>query len=103
MSYINKEIFSDVNKVLVMKFEKHNQANPHIYEMFYKYANDLRLAGVKRHGAKSIMERLRWDFAFDTKGDSFKITNSYTSMYARLLILNQPEFDGFFKLRGRVV
>ncbi len=55
--------------------------------------------GVRQYGIKGLTELLRWQFAIQTKGDSFRLCNSYSSRYARLLVEKNPELDGFFELR----
>jgi len=95
----NEPIFKDVSKEIVIRFEKFHHENPNVFRLFKKYANQLWRVGVRRHGAKSIMERLRWDYGFETVGEPFKISNSYTAMYARLLILKDKKFKKFFKLK----
>ncbi len=44
------------------------------------------------------MERVRWELEITSAG-RFKVNNDYTSLYARLLIWQHPEFKGFFSLR----
>ena len=93
-------IFKDVSRDIVIRFEKFHHNNPSVFDLFKLYAEQIQDAGVERSGAKSIMERLRWDYNFETVDEPFKISNSYTSMYARLLILKHSKFKNFFTIKN---
>ena len=38
-----------------------------------------------------------------TRGDSYKVNNNWSPFYARLLVLYDPGFEGFFAMRVRRV
>lgn len=83
------------------QFEAFHRRHPDVFELFRRYAWDLRHAGRKRFGAKAIMERIRWDRMTSSAGDPAevaKIPNNYTSRYVRLLIEQDGSFAGFFRL-----
>ena len=86
-------------------FDKFHADHPDIYEMFKRFARQLRGAGRERYGAKSIMERIRWELATSSSGvdDGFKINNNFTSRYARKLIVDDPTFESFFETRKLAV
>jgi hypothetical protein len=79
------------------KFEKYHAANPHVYAMFVKYANEVKAAGLEGYSIWAVANRVRWHYEFevDTK-DEFKISNNYLSRYSRLIMQNEPELAGFF-------
>lgn len=77
------------------EFEEFDAANPHVYAAFKRFAREALRSGRPRFGAKAIYERLRWHYAMKTTGEEFKLPNNYTSRYARKLIAECPEFDGF--------
>lgn len=81
------------------RFEAFHRANPHVYAALKSLALQMVRSGVRQYGIKGLVEKLRWEFALATKGDAFKICNTYTSRYARLLTQNEPELKGFFELR----
>lgn len=81
------------------RFEAFHKQNPHVYAALRSLAFQMRGNGVKAYGIKGLTERVRWEFSMQTKGETFKICNSYTSRYARLLIKNEPELRDFFELR----
>lgn len=83
------------------KFEAFHRANPHVYDYFKQRAIGLRRLGTKRYGMKSLFELLRWDYSVQTGDpDNFKINNNFAPWYARLLMDNEPELDGFFETRA---
>lgn len=96
------EIFQGLNQEIVRKFLGYHAQNPDIYVLFKKFSFELLEAGRKHYSAQAIVERIRWHYAIDRSGsDDFKINNNYRPCYARLLILENPIFEGFFELRSR--
>lgn len=91
--------FSDLDPAIVEKFIAFDKANPRVYELFKRFAWELKSAGRNRFGAKAIVERIRWHYAVETIADDFTINNNFTSCYARLLILDEPAFRDFFETR----
>lgn len=82
------------------RFEAFHKSNPHVYTALRSLALQMLGNGVRQYGIKGLFEILRWQFALQTKGEPFRLCNSYTSRYARLLVERTPELDGFFELRG---
>jgi hypothetical protein len=72
---------------------------PHIYEKFRELALVKLNAGFKKYSARTIVERMRWDYELPTTGDPFKINDDFVPIYARLLIYHEPRFTDFFELR----
>lgn len=92
-------LFADLQPHVVEAFWAYHSENPHVYELFKRYAHDLRRAGRNHYGAKAVMERIRWHYSVETLGDDFKLNNNYTSCYARLLIMQDSRFASFFQTR----
>ena len=80
-------------------FKKYNNDHPDIYDRFRKYADKMRQTGRKKYSAKCIMERIRWDHDIKHTDSDFKISNSMTSFYVRLLIWDQNDYLGFFQVK----
>lgn len=95
----NHPLFDDILPHVVEKFFTFHNENPKIYDLFEKFAYQLRAAGREYYGAKSIIERIRWHTGVETKGDDFRINNNHAPCYARLLMIRKPEFLGFLKTR----
>jgi hypothetical protein len=80
-------------------FRKFHQENPDVFWLFQKFAEQALKAGCSEFGAKAIWERMRWHSLVETRGDNYKLNNSYTTYYARLLELTDERFLGFFEFR----
>lgn len=94
-----QELFRSLRPHIVDKFWEYHEENPHVYELFKRFAGELKVSGRKNYGAKAIIERIRWHLMVETHGEDFKMANNHTSCYARLLMAMEPSFEGFFELR----
>jgi hypothetical protein len=85
------------------KFEAFHTRNPQVYRELETMSAQLVARGRKRIGLKMLTEVLRWEHQMrtDDPNSHFKINNSYTSYYARLLIENHPDWEGLFEMRER--
>lgn len=82
------------------RFEAFHQKHPEVYKTLVRLAFELKARGFRRYGLKSLFERVRWHFQVDLDlGEDWKINNNYSSRYARKLMAEFPELDGFFELR----
>jgi len=91
--------FKGIDKDTIQAFKTYHEAHPKLYELFKKYAYQMKNSGRKYYGAQSIVERIRWDMNINHNSDEFKINNNFSSMYSRLLISDYPEFKDFFRTR----
>ena len=84
-------------------FRRFDEANPEVYEWFKEMARAIRDEGHERYGAKTIMERLRWETPVRF-GVEFKVGNRAkdraSARLARKLMNEDPSFQGFFETRG---
>lgn len=80
-------------------FEKYHNAHPEVYARILEVARNFKSKGVTRYSIKGIMEIVRW-LSLDDNGDKIKVSNSFTSRYARLVMRCEPDLKGFFVLRG---
>lgn len=76
--------------------KKFDRENPHVYVMFSGFARQALGAGRERFGIAAIWERMRWEMAFTTDGDEFKISNNHRAYYARRIMAENRDFEGFF-------
>jgi len=84
---------------LEKRFADFHELNPHVYERLERMALSAIRRGVKRIGMKQLFEVLRWNSALRTAGEAWKLNNSYTSLYARLLIHHHPEMEAVIETR----
>jgi len=81
-------------------FEKFHAENPHVFEMFSRFAIEMWLR--REHGSASlIFERMRWEFMLDTGHDAPRLNNNYRALYAREWEGRNPNRRGFFRKRIR--
>ena len=89
----------DKNEAAFLRF---HEENPAMFELFCRFAFEVREVGVKRAGAAMIRERMRWEYFTNPeyKGIPFTMNNNHGAYYARLAMQTYPEyFDGFFATR----
>lgn len=89
----------DTRRAIQDQFESFDKANPRVWELFVRFAEQAKAAGQKRYSSDAILHRIRWHINIETHGDDFKINNNFSSRYARKLVAERPEFEGFFSLR----
>jgi hypothetical protein len=90
------------DKTIDERFAEFHAANPQVFELFAKFARELREAGLEKGSAELIVQRIRWHAAVVTRGDSFKINDHYRARYARPLVETCPEFAGWFEFRKSI-
>lgn len=74
--------------------------NPLVYELLLKFARQWKQFGGGVCGIHFLIERVRWEISIQTKGDGvFKINNNHAPFYARLIMVNEPDLVGIFRLR----
>ncbi len=85
---------------LLKKFLEYHSKNPELYKLFKEFAYSAKIKGQrKRFSIWMIANRIRWYSQVETTGHEFKVSNDYLALYARLLIYEYPEFEGFFQLK----
>lgn len=92
------------DKSIEESFEEFHKNNPHIYRYIVSLCRKLKSKGVIRYGMKAIFEVIRFNYLMSTNSsDGFKMNNNFTALYARLVMEQEPELDGFFAIRQRNV
>lgn len=79
-------------------FDEFDRDNPHVYDLFVKYALEAKARGRTRFSISMITERIRWYTAIETSDPDFKINNNHRAFYARKL-MEDPRFTGMFVVR----
>lgn len=79
----------------VDRFLKWHGQNLWVWEEFQRLALGAIKEGVKKWSADNILHVIRWDVR-TTKGDKFKVTNDWTSIYSRMFTRKYPRFSKFF-------
>ena len=85
---------------LTERAQAFHDANPKVYEELRRLALGLYYRGHKHFGVKMLIEQMRWMwYERTTDVQSFKLNNSYSAFYARLLMKQEPELQVVFNLR----
>jgi hypothetical protein len=84
------------------QFQKYNEQNPKVYELFCKFTNQVINKGFKNFSAESIINQIRWFTSIETTGNSFKINNDLKPYYARQFMKDNPQYEGFFRTRASI-
>jgi hypothetical protein len=84
------------------RFNAFHDANPWVMNHIVAMADDLVLnSGVNKFGVKLIVERMRWDWTVRTGSEGgFRLNNSFTSRYARMLLLRRPQYESMINTRS---
>lgn len=94
-------LFDTPMDTIQANFEEFHNANPGVFELFHRFAMQVKNSGRTRYSADAILHRIRWHMDIDTNAaDDFKINNNWSSRYARKLMKEHPTvFGGFFEVR----
>ena len=84
---------------LEAEFATFHADNPHVYELFKRFINDVLRAGFQHYSARAIFHRIRWFTHIETSDPTFKINNNHSPYYARMWMQDYPAHDGFFRIR----
>jgi len=86
------------------RFVEYHRQHPEVYEYFRGFAHQIWDRGFRRYSADAIVHQIRWTASIERGPDEqFKIPNAYVTWYARMLVHNESQFEGFFafqKLRA---
>lgn len=82
----------------MINFQQYDADNPHIWREFVKFSKEAKQKGFEHYSAKGIFEIIRWHTAA-SGNDQFKLNNNYHADYARKMMIEYPEFEGFFRTR----
>lgn len=81
------------------RFARFHDENPGVYRALLLLARQARTAGMRKVGIAMLYEVARWRFALATKGDVYRLNNSYRSRYVRKLTAEHPELAYLFETR----
>jgi len=84
------------------KFELFHAENPHVADELEKLALRLMGRGTEVYSIAGLFEVLRFRRALRTTtgvNDNFKLCNNHKPFYARYLMKQNPQLDGFFVVK----
>lgn len=86
--------------VLEREFRQFHHAHPEVYDAIVDLARQWRRRGRDHWSMNGIFAVLRFQSRVgDRTGDGFVLNNNHRSFYARLVMANEPDLDGIFRLR----
>ena len=83
------------------RFQAFLRDNPHVVDAFCRVALDMIAKGVRRYSADGIGHILRWEAIVESKGEEYRVNNSYLSRLSDEFARRHPEHAGFFERRAR--
>lgn len=85
---------------LELEFERFHARNPHVYIILRDYSLRMFRKGRTRYSIRTIYHVVRWHYDIRTEQvDEFKLNDHWTPYYARMLMENESELEGFFETR----
>jgi hypothetical protein len=84
----------DARMSLPERFAQFHADNPHVADALEALAAQWFAAGNERGSTKAFIERLRWESGIRTQGGEYRLDNSLTAFYSRLLLERRPEWAG---------
>lgn len=82
------------------KYEAFNRAHPEVKTYLVALAFEVLRKGYAHYGISPLWERMRWHFYMEKDlGEDFKLNNNHRSRYARTIMAENPDLEGFFQLR----
>lgn len=84
---------------LAARWREFHRRNPQVYAAFERFTLEAIRSGASKIGAKAVWERMRWWAHVESRGDDWRLNNSWTALYAREFLRRHPEHKGVFELR----
>jgi hypothetical protein len=81
------------------RWKEYHLANPSFYEQFQRFAREAMRTRSKI-GARLIFERMRWFEQVEKGTNRYRVCNNFSAYYARLLMLDKPEFKSLFNTKS---
>jgi hypothetical protein len=81
------------------RFAAFHEHNPHVADALEHLTEQWFAAGHKRASMDAVMHRLRWESGIQTHGDVYRLNNSWSAFYSRVLLDRRPEWTGRIQTR----
>lgn len=86
-------------------FKRFHSANPQVYRTLAMRALNLQRMGFTSYGLRTLWEVTRWEMHRERMrtgvGEQFDMDNNHVPYYARMLMRDYPQLQGFFEIRER--
>lgn len=77
-----------------------HRANPHVYDRLVSLARAVKAKGYPQYSIAGLVEIVRYEHAISGKPE-LHMANAHRALYSRMIMENEPDLDGFFKLAER--
>ena len=88
---------------LEKKFWEFHYSHPDVYATLVSFARQWRQrkGSDSKIGIKALYERARWEIWFESLTDEEppRLSNNHTAFYARLIMKQEPDLHGIFRLK----
>lgn len=98
-SQLQRDFFSKAKPDALDRFRQFHADNPHVYEALVALCRRARERGFETWSIKAAFEVLRWESYEPTTGEEYKLPNTFTALYARLIMQQEEDLAGFFVTR----
>lgn len=89
----------DVRVPIRDRFEAYHARHPEVYNLLVRMARAAQQRG-QRFGIKALFEIVRWQrYVERDEGAAWKLNNVFTAWYARRIMEQEPDLQGFFETR----
>ncbi len=92
----------DPDLTIADRFATFHGDYPQVYRLLVGFARQMKRRGFGTYGIKAVIERARWESHMTWGPDSeqgLKLNNDFAPHYARLIMENERDLDGFFRIR----
>lgn len=80
-------------------FRRFHREHPEVFTYLLHLCEELQTRGFTRYSIKGLWELVRWHFQVEQGQATFKLSNNFHSRYARMLMAEVPQLEGFFSVR----
>src|SRR5262249_28655052 len=92
------ELYEGASKKSLRQFIKYDRKHLELYRLLYRFTLEARAHGLTDFPFAVICARTKWYIEVETKGNIVNLNSSYRSLYARKLIHEYPELEGFLRI-----
>jgi hypothetical protein len=89
-------------RTIAERFAEFDEQHPEVYEMYKRFAFELRSRGCERGSTQQILGRIRWETNVNPgKDGGFRVNEQFKKLYAKKLVAEDESFRDFFEFRER--
>jgi hypothetical protein len=104
MTVTDTEPIRKPHRTISERFATFQADYPQVERMIIGFARQAKRRGFEHYGIDAIVNRARWEVAMTWGPDSeqgFKLNDHFSALYARKIMAENPDLDGFFFTRKR--